>query len=147
MMETDGICMRLVCIAGGANRCRNEVGLEKGSCAVPWSLKEESMVVPNQNYQTSERMEQLLFWKRGKKAVDYSSRSVDGKYAACGFAVVQHDLDESGDPWYERVEMWARLRGLHVIDMDNIGAAPGSRRGEVKCLDAIHQDVLGSGER
>ena len=42
----------------------------------------------------------LPFWKRGNIAVDYSPRGVAGKYAACGWAVVQLDPNESGEPWY-----------------------------------------------
>ena len=42
------------------------------------------------------------FCYRGNIAVDYSPRGVASKYAACRWAVVQLDLDESGEPWYAK---------------------------------------------
>ena len=41
----------------------------------------------------------------------------------------------------KREEIWHGLRGLLDIDTDNVGVARASRRGEVKCIDARHQDV------
>ena len=41
----------------------------------------------------------------------------------------------------KREEIRHGLRGLFVIDTDNVGVARASRRGEVKCIDARHQGV------
>ena len=46
------------------------------------------------------RWNRLRFWFRGNIAVDYSPRDVAGEYAACEWAGMQLDLDDSDEPWY-----------------------------------------------
>ena len=92
---------------------------------------------------------------RRKIAVDGSSRDVAGKKAACGWAVVQLDIDGSDIPWYgmygtilvcvdmqrtiDKAVMWAfymalvRSSGLACIYIDNFGVLGAQVRRQCVC--------------
>ena len=99
----------------------------------------------------------------GRIAIDVSLRETAGKYAACGWVVVQMNLDGDEEPWYgvacnmpielevqrtiKRADICAlymalcRLNGPAGIYSDNRGVVQALNRGQANCIAATHKDA------